>query len=125
MPAALDHTIVPSHNKVEAARFISRILGLELEEPFAHFQPVKAANGLSLDFDDRSEFDRHHYAFLVTDEEFDSILGRIKSEGVAYGSGPNQLNDGEINHHHHGRGLYFRCSDGHVWEAITHTYTRA
>ena len=124
MPAALDHTIVPSQNKVEAARFISRILGLEFEEPFGHFQPVKAANGLSLDFDDRSEFDHHHYAFLVNDEEFDSILGRIKSEGVVYGSGPNQLDDGEINHLHYGRGVYFRCPDGHVWEAITHTYTR-
>jgi catechol 2,3-dioxygenase-like lactoylglutathione lyase family enzyme len=124
MAPALDHTIVPSHNKIESARFISRILGMEYDQPFGHFQPVKAANGLSLAFDEREEFGSHHYAFLVSDEEFDGILQRIKDEGVVYGSGPRELEDGQINHHHHGRGLYFRCPDGHVWEAITHTYTR-
>ena len=124
MAPALDHTIVPSHNKVEAAKFISRILGMEFDEPFGHFQPVKAANGLSLDFDERDEFGSQHYAFLVNDAEFDGILQRIKDEGVVYGSGPRSTEDGEINHHHHGRGLYFRDSDGHIWEAITHTYTR-
>lgn len=124
MPPTLDHTIVPSHNKVAAAQFISHILDMEYDEPFGHFQPVKAANGLSLDFDERDEFDPHHYAFLVNDEEFDGILRRIQEDGVTYGSGPRQLEDNGINHHHHGRGLYFRDTDGHIWEAITHTYTR-
>ena len=32
------------------------------------------------------------------------------------------LYDGEINHHHKGRGFYFRDSDRHVWKVITHTY---
>jgi catechol 2,3-dioxygenase-like lactoylglutathione lyase family enzyme len=120
----LDHTIVPSHNKIESAKFISRILGMEYDEPFGHFQPVKAGNGLSLDFDDREDFERHHYAFLVEDSEFDAILKRVKDEGVVYGSEPSDQTNGEINHKHHGRGFYFRDTDGHSWEVITHTYTR-
>jgi catechol 2,3-dioxygenase-like lactoylglutathione lyase family enzyme len=124
MPPSLDHTIVPSHDKVAAAKFISRILGMEYEEPFGHFQPVKAGNGLSLDFDDREGFERHHYAFLVEDGEFDAILGRVKAEGIVYGSEPGDQKNMEINHKHHGRGFYFRDSDGHSWEVITHTYER-
>ena len=124
MAPALDHTIVPSHDKEGSARFIARILGMEYDEPFGHFQPVKAANGLTLDFDDREQFDSHHYAFLVTDGEFDAILKRVQDEGIKYGSGPGNQEDGEINHRHHGRGFYFRNADGHSWELITHTYER-
>jgi catechol 2,3-dioxygenase-like lactoylglutathione lyase family enzyme len=124
MPLTLDHTIVPSRDKETAARFISRILGLEYDEPFGHFQPVKTGNGLSLDFDNREEFDRHHYAFLATDDEFDAVMQRIQSEGVVYGSEPGNTENGEINHRHHGRGVYFRDTDGHIWEVITHTYVR-
>ena len=124
MAPSLDHTIVPSHDKVAAAKFISRIMGMEYEEPFGHFQPVKAGNGLSLDFDTRDGFERHHYAFLVEDAEFDSILKRVRDEGVVYGSEPGNQENGEINHKHHGRGFYFRDADGHSWEVITHTYVR-
>jgi catechol 2,3-dioxygenase-like lactoylglutathione lyase family enzyme len=124
MPLTLDHTIVPSHDKVAAAKFISRILGLEYEEPFGHFQPVKAGNGLSLDFDNRDEFERHHYAFLATDQEFDSILKRIQDDDLTYGSEPFDYKNKQINHKHHGRGVYFPDSDGHIWEVITHTYVR-
>jgi catechol 2,3-dioxygenase-like lactoylglutathione lyase family enzyme len=124
MAPSLDHTIVPSHDKVAAAKLISRLLGMEYEEPFGHFQPVKAANGLSLDFDTRDEFERHHYAFLVSDEEFDSILKRVQDDGIVYGSEPGDQRNGQINHKHHGRGFYFRDPDGHSWELITHTYER-
>ena len=54
----------------------------------------------------------NHYAFLASDEEFDSILQRIKAEGVVFGSGPRSRTDGEINHLHQGRGFYFECQDG-------------
>lgn len=124
MPPSLDHTIVPSHDKQASATFISRILGMEYDEPFGHFQPVKAANGLTLDFDDRENFESHHYAFLVSDSEFDDILQRVQNEGIKYGSAPTDQTNGEINHRHHGRGFYFRDTDGHSWELITHTYER-
>ena len=126
MALQLDHTIVPAYDKVKSAEFIAKIFGLEYKGPYGHFAPVKINEKLTLDFDDLREGEQkprsNHYAFLASDEEFDDILGRIKGEGVVYGSGPGSRTDGEINHRHQGRGFYFECENGHVWEVITHTY---
>ena len=122
MPIHLDHTIVPAHDKVESAKFIARMLGLEYSGTWGPFAPVKVDEHLSLDFDDRREVTHHHYAFLVTDQEFDDILGRVKGENVTYGSSPSSRTDGQINHEHGGRGFYFTDANGHSWEVITHTY---
>ena len=122
MPLFLDHTIVPAHDKEESARFFARIMGLEYKGPWGHFAPVKVNDTLSMDFDNRENFQSSHYAFLASDEEFDAILGRIKAEGVKYGSGPTSQDDMEINHRHMGRGFYFKDANGHSWEVITHTY---
>jgi catechol 2,3-dioxygenase-like lactoylglutathione lyase family enzyme len=122
MPLFLDHTIVPAHDKEESARFFARIMGLEYKGPWGHFAPVKVNDTLSMDFDNRENFQSNHYAFLASDEEFDAILGRIKAEGVKYGSGPGSQDDMEINHRHMGRGFYFKDANGHSWEVITHTY---
>ena len=103
-------------------RFIARILGLEYKGPWGHFAPLKINDILTLDFDNQEKFEGHHYALLASDKEFDAILGRIKSEGVSYGSGPSSQDDGEINHLHQGRGFYFHDANGHSWEIITHTY---
>jgi catechol 2,3-dioxygenase-like lactoylglutathione lyase family enzyme len=121
MPIGLDHTIIPSKDQEAGARFMAKMFGLEYKGKWGHFSPVKV-NDLSLDWDDREEFEPHHYAFLVTDQEFDEILGRVQSEGIPYGSGPRSQDDMQINHLHTGRGFYFRDADGHSWEMITHTY---
>ncbi len=121
MAIALDHTIVPSRDKEAGARFFAKMFGLEYSGPWGHFAPVKVGS-TSFDWDNRERFESHHYAFLVTDEEFDTILGRVQSEGIKYGSGPTRQDDMEINHLHTGRGFYFRDADGHSWEVITHTY---
>ena len=122
MALSLDHTIVPAKDKEESARFIARILGLEYKGLWGHFAPVKVNDILTLDFDNQTKFEGHHYALLASDEEFDAILKRVRDEDVSYGSGPFNQNDGEINHLHQGRGFYFRDANGHSWEIITHTY---
>ena len=122
MALYLDHTIVPAHDKEESARFIARIFGLEYNGMWGPFAPVKFNDTLSLDFADQREVHRHHYAFLATDEEFDAILQRVRDESVAFGSGHQSQDDGEINHLHQGRGFYFRDANGHSWEVVTHTY---
>ncbi len=122
MPLYLDHTIVPARDKEESARFIARMFGLEYDGPWGHFAPVKVNETLSLDFDNRDQFEAHHYAFIASDQEFDDILARVKGEGVAFGSGPGSTSDGEINHLHGGRGFYFKDTNRHSWEVITHTY---
>ena len=122
MALQLDHTIVPSRDKVRAAQFFARIFGVEYRGPWGHFAPVQVNDTLTLDFDDANSLQSNHYAFLASDDEFDAVLGRVKAEGIVFGSGPRAHADGEINHRHGGRGFYFKCEDGHLWELITHTY---
>jgi catechol 2,3-dioxygenase-like lactoylglutathione lyase family enzyme len=115
----LNHTIVPSHDKVAAAAWIADILGLTLVPPTGHFVPVRVNPQLTLDFDDAETVAHHHYAFHVSDEEFDGIFERVRSRGIKYGSGPQTHENMEINHRREGRGFYFRDADGHSWEVLT------
>ena len=124
MAIFLDHTIVPAQDKEKSARFIAHIMGLEYTGLFGHFAPVKVNEHLSLDFDNRENFQSNHYAFLVTDEDFDAILGRVQEAGLTYGSGPRTQDDMQINPRHPGRGFYFPDENGHSWEFITHTYIK-
>ena len=119
MAIVLDHTIVPAHDKVASARFFARIMGLEYEGPHSHFAPVRVNDGLTLDFDERDGFEPHHYAFRISEAEFDAIFARVKAEGIAYGSGPRSRTDMEINRRRGGRGVYFDDPNGHVLEVMT------
>jgi catechol 2,3-dioxygenase-like lactoylglutathione lyase family enzyme len=119
MPIVLDHTIVPAHDKEEAARFFARIFGLRYEGAVSHFAPVQVNDTLTLDFDTDTDFDRHHYAFKVTEEDFDDIFGRVQSEGIPFGSGPFSPEDMKLNHRGGGRGFYFRDPSGHLLEVLT------
>ena len=122
MALQLDHTIVPAYDKVKSAKLMARIFGLEYKGMWGHFAPVKVNSILTLDFDDSDDPRSNHYCFLASDEEFDAVLQRVKEEGMSFGSGPGSRADGKINHAHMGRGFYFECENGHVWEVITHTY---
>ena len=119
MAIELNHTIVPSRDKEAGARFFARIFGLSYAGTHGHFAPVQVNDTLTLDFDDREEFEHHHYAFHVSEADFDAIFGRIQGEGVTYGSGPRSLEDMQINTRRGGRGVYFRDLDGHVLELLT------
>lgn len=124
MPLLLDHTIVPARDHEAAARRMAHLFGLEYHGTWGHFAPLKVNDTLTLDFDTSANPHGNHYAFLASDAEFDAILGRVQGEGIVYGSGPSRVarKDGAINHRHGGRGFYFECPDGHLWEVITHTY---
>ena len=119
MTIELDHTVVPSRDKEAAARFFARIFGLDYRGPQGHFAPVEVNDRLTLDFDNATEFEHHHYAFHVSDAEFDTIFARIESEGIVYGSGPRSQQNMELNHRNGGRGLYFENPDGHLLELMT------
>ena len=119
MAITLNHTIVPSRDKVTAAQFFARMFGLTFDGTQGHFAPVRVNEQLTMDFDDWDSFDHHHYAFLVGDEDFDGIFERLQSEGVRYGSGPTTPDNGDVNHRRDGRGLYFRDPDGHLLEIMT------
>jgi catechol 2,3-dioxygenase-like lactoylglutathione lyase family enzyme len=120
MAIELNHTIVPAHDKVASAKFFASILGLSFEESaVGYFAPVRVNDALTLDFADSNNVAIHHYAFKVSEEEFDAIFSRIRKEGMIYGSGPYSREDMEINHRGGGRGVYFCDPNGHILELLT------
>lgn len=121
MTITLNHTIVPVGDKVASAKFFARMFGLSFDEhAVGYFAPVRVNEELTLDFDDDVDrFDIHHYAFKVSESEFDAIFGRIKAEGIAYGSEPHSRDDMKINHRGGGRGVYFSDPNGHILELLT------
>jgi len=122
MSVELNHTIVHSRDKKVSADFVGHILGLEVGDQWGPFIPIQAANGVTLDFMDSTDIKPQHYAFLVSDEEFDQIFARIKEAGIHYWADPGHSLPGEINRHYGGRGVYFDDPDGHAFEAITAPY---
>ncbi len=118
MTIMLNHTIVPARDKAAAAKFLARIFGLKRGRS-GHFAPVRVNKTLTLLFEDDANFESHHYAFHVTNREFDAILRRVKEAKIAFGSAPWSLEDGELNDWNGGRGVYFRDPNGHVLELMT------
>ena len=122
MSIMLNHTIVPSPNKIESARFYSRIFGFVYVGVFSHFIVVKVNETLSLNFDTNEKYESHHYAFKVSEQEFDEIFECLKVENIPYGSGPFAPENMQINHNDGGRGVYFRDPGGHLLEMLTVDY---
>jgi catechol 2,3-dioxygenase-like lactoylglutathione lyase family enzyme len=120
MAITLNHTIVPTHDKEAAAQFFARLFGLEVDNG-GHFAAVRVDDTLTLDFADRERFEPHHYAFHVSDAEFDAIFERVKAGNIAYSADPFRRNLGQINHWNGGRGVYFPDPDGHLLELLTRT----
>lgn len=130
MTIRLDHTIVPARDKAVSAAFFADIFGLTVAPGAGHFAQVRVNESLTLDFADEPEawggpgFDprvgrSHHYAFHVTDPEFDAIFARVKTRGIPYGSGPFHHTDGKIYTRRGGRGVYFEDPYGHLLEVMT------
>jgi catechol 2,3-dioxygenase-like lactoylglutathione lyase family enzyme len=122
MPVQLNHTIVAARDKREAASFLADLLGLSAPTTFGPFSVVQLANDVSLDFIDDAEAHPRHYAFLVTEDEFDEIFARIRARGLDFWADPFQQHPGEINTHDGGRGMYWLDPNGHVLEIITRAY---
>ena len=123
MSVQLNHTIVSCRDQQRSAAFLTGILGLPAATRFAHFLVVEADNGVSLDFSEASgEITPQHYAFLVGEEDFDEIFGRIVARGLDYWADPMRSAHGKINHNDGGRGVYFNDPAGHYLEIITRPY---
>ncbi|HTI87468.1 MAG TPA: VOC family protein [Alphaproteobacteria bacterium] len=120
MSAQLNHTIVHCRSKETSAAFLADILGLPKPKPFGPFLVVELANGVSLDFDTtEGKITTEHYAFLVSDAEFDGAFGRIQERGLTYWADPGRTRTNALNHHNGGRGCYFKDPDGHLLELLT------
>ena len=123
MSVELNHTIVHALDPDASARFMTEVFGLPAPEPFGPFLVIRTANGVSLDYiASDAPVTAQHYAFLVSDPEFDAILGRVKERGLTYWADPGRTRPGLINTHYGGRGVYFCDPSGHFLEIITRPY---
>ncbi|HLZ84137.1 MAG TPA: VOC family protein [Caulobacteraceae bacterium] len=123
MGAQLNHTIVWSRDPGASARFLAEMLGRPPPAKFGPFDVVELDNGVSLDFGRREgKITSQHYAFLISEEDFDAVLGRIHGRGLDHWADPMQRRAGEINHNDGGRGVYFPDPDGHFLEVLTRPY---
>jgi catechol 2,3-dioxygenase-like lactoylglutathione lyase family enzyme len=122
MTIKLNHTIVYARDKKASANFLADVFGLKAVR-FGPFLGVEVGNEVTLDFyDAEGEVAPQHYAFLVGEQEFDAIFGRIQARGLAYWADPGQSRQGEINRHDGGCGVYFEDPSGHLLEIITRPY---
>jgi len=123
MGIQLNHTIAWCRDQKKSAEFLTHILRLPAPRQFFHFLVVDLENGVSIDyFETTDDVALQHFAFLVTEDEFDAIYGRIIENGVQTWADPARTQPGEINRHDGGRGVYFEDPDGHFLEIITRPY---
>jgi catechol 2,3-dioxygenase-like lactoylglutathione lyase family enzyme len=119
MAIVLDHTIVPAKDKGVAAKFFAEIFGLSVKPGQGHFAQVQVNESLTFDFADEPKPRSHHYAFHISEAEFEKIFGRVKAKGIPYGSGPYNHTDGQIYTRRGGKGFYFEDPNGHLLEVMT------
>ena len=123
MSVKLNHTIVHSRDKRVSADFLAEILGRPAPVPFGPFLGVQLDNDVTLDFmDNDEEIMLQHYAFLVSEAEFDTIFARIRERKLDYWADPGRARPGETYTHNGGRGVYFMDPSGHLLEIQTRPY---
>jgi len=125
MAITFNHTIVAARDRSESANFFTEMFGLPAASEFGPFLAVTLNHGVSLDYaqvQDGQAIPAQHYAFLVSEDEFDAIYGRIQSRALPHWADPRGARPGEINRNDGGRGVYFQDPSGHYLEIITRPY---
>ncbi len=122
MTVSLNHTIVAARDPEASARFLAEMLGLSPPIRLGHFVAVRVGE-TSLDFlKSEKDISHQHYAFLVSEAEFDAIFDRIREKSLPYWADPFRQKRGETNAWDDGRGVYFDDPNGHLLEVITRPY---
>ncbi len=125
MAVTLNHTILWVRDKAESSTFLAEILGVGPPTTYGPFAVVQVANEVSLDFHDHDhdgDIASQHFAFLVTEDEFDVILGRITQRDLDHWADPGRTEPGQINTNDGGRGVYWAEPSDHLYEIITVPY---
>jgi len=122
MKIELNHTIVNATDQQATAGFLTEILGLPEPEKSPPFLGVHLTNDAVIYVIEAGRVHAQHYAFLVGEEEFDAIHGRIVDRGLEFWADPGHRQPGEINTNDGGRGLYWNAPDGHKLEILTVPY---
>jgi catechol 2,3-dioxygenase-like lactoylglutathione lyase family enzyme len=119
MPIVLDHTIVPAKDKLASAKFFAEIFGLNVKPGEGHFAQVQINDSLTFDFAEEPKPQSHHYAFHISEAEYEAIFDRVQAKGLPYGSAPFDHTNGQTYIRRGGRGFYFEDPNGHLLEVMT------
>ncbi len=123
MSVNLDHLVIFAYDKRVSANFLAEMLALDPPRVAGSFLAIELSNGVTLDYAEPGvSFPGQHYAFLITEEEFDACLSRLQARGVEYAADPHWRRPGAFNSNDGGRGLYFKAPSGHGMEIITRRY---
>ena len=120
MAIQLNHTIVFSHDKKVSADFLCEILGRPVAVPFGPFLAVRLDNSVTLDFMDAGgDVALQHYAFLLSDAEFDQSFARIRARHLMYWADPYRRRPEQVSTDDGGRRIYFEDPSKHFLEIFT------
>ncbi len=123
MGVQLNHTIVWCKDKQASSAFLVDMLALKPPVPFGPMLVVELDNAVSMDYYESGDrIALQHYAFLVSEAEFDAVFARIEQRKMKYWADPGKQQPGEIYRHFGGRGVYFDDPDGHLLEVMTRPY---
>src|SRR3984893_10027758 len=125
MAITFNHTIVAAKDRGESPKFFTELFGLPSAKEFGPFLAVELNHGVSLDYAQVAESEEirpQHYAFLVSDDEFDEIYGRGRPRGLHHRADPRGGRPGEHNHNDGRRGVYFQDPAGHYLEILPRPY---
>lgn len=87
MSVTFNHTIVAAKDRQQSADFFTELFGLPAAREFGPFLAVELEHGVSLDYAQVSSGEDvrpQHYAFLVSEDEFDAIYGRIQQRNLQH-----------------------------------------
>jgi catechol 2,3-dioxygenase-like lactoylglutathione lyase family enzyme len=125
MAIAFNHTIVAAHDRAASAAFLTELFGLPPAREFGPFLAVELEHGVSLDYAQVGADEvihPQHYAFLVSEADFDAIYGRITERELPHWADPRGSRPQQINRNDGGRGVYFQDPGGHYLEILTRPY---
>jgi catechol 2,3-dioxygenase-like lactoylglutathione lyase family enzyme len=124
MTVSFNHTIIFAEDKQKSVSFFRNLFNIQ-DEPLAWgpFLSVKLDHDVLIQFAEPNvEIQPQHYAFLVSEDEFDGVYQRILDAGLEHWADPQTTKPGTYNHNHGGRGVYFKDPAGHNLEVITSPY---
>src|SRR5437773_12105641 len=109
MAVEFNHTIIWSTDSKTSATFLAGILGLPPPRKWGPFHIVATTNSVNLDFMDREgEILSRHFAFLVSEPEFDETFARIQKQRLPYWADHARTKKDDINNHDDRRGVYLQ-----------------
>ena len=121
MTASLDHMIVFARDRDASAAFLADMLGAPAPTRAGHFTQVQMDHGLTVDFMNTSgNVTVQHYAFLVSDAQFDASVDKMRARGLNFWADPYRRRPNEINElDGGGRLVYFEDPSDHFLEIRT------